>query len=68
MGRNYEELRKKIRGKYSALAEFAAELGITPSTLSCKLKGKTDWTRQEVAKIYHLLDLTPEELTAYFFS
>lgn len=67
MGRDYEALRRKILGKYGRLAPFAAELGITISTLSAKLKGKTDWKREEIARCVELLELTPEEAMAIFF-
>lgn len=67
MGRNYEELRKKILGKYGSLSLFANDLGITPSTLSIKLKGGSDWTREEIEKCIQLLELTVEEAMAIFF-
>lgn len=68
MVRNYDELRKKILGKYGSLAPFAKDLGITPSTLSTKLKGKTDWSRAEIARTKELLGLTLEEVFEYFFN
>ena len=67
MNHNYEELRKRIRGKYRNLKDFAKKLDITPSTLSIKLKGKSDWTRAEIERIQKLLDLTPDEVITYFF-
>lgn len=67
MGRDYEVLRRKILGKYGSLAPFAQELGITPSTLSLKLQGRTDWRRAEIAHIIELLELTLEEVMAIFF-
>ena len=67
MGRDYEILRRKILGNYGNLAQFAQELGITPSTLSLKLQGRTDWRRAEIELCIELLELTPEEVTAIFF-
>ena len=67
MGRDYEVLRRKILGKYGKLAPFAEELGITLSTLSTKLKGKTDWKRGEIVHCIESLELTPEEAMAIFF-
>lgn len=67
MSRNYEALRRKILGKYGCLAKFANDLGITPSTLSIKLKGGSDWTREEIEKSSQLLDLTADEVMAIFF-
>lgn len=68
MGRNYTELRKKIRSKYLVMSKFAADLGITVGTLNSKLKGITDWKREEIEKAASLLDLTTDEVIAYFFN
>lgn len=67
MERDYSELRKRIRGTYNILGDFAADLGITAGTLSYKLSGKSEWSRAEIAKVVELLDLTPEETLRYFF-
>lgn len=67
MERDYSELRQRIRGAYPRLADFAEALGMTPSTLSLKLAGKSEWTRVEIEKVRLLLDLTVEELLRYFF-
>ena len=68
MGRNYTELHKKIRSKYLRMSSFASDLGITVGTLSSKLKGITDWKRDEIEKVAELLDLTTEEVISYFFN
>ena len=67
MGRDYEVLRRKILGKYGSLAPFAQELSITPSTLSLKLQGNSDWRRAEIERCAELLELTQEEIVAIFF-
>lgn len=61
------ELRKRIRGKYLRIGDFAADLGITKGTLGLKLNGKSEWTRAEIEKVARLLDFTPEEILHYFF-
>lgn len=68
MGRDYEVLRRKILGKYGALAPFAKELGIASGTLSHKLKGRADWKRAEIAHCIESLELTQEEVAAIFFN
>jgi hypothetical protein len=68
MGRNYEELRLKILGRYGQLSPFAKALGIQPSTLSLKLQGATDWKREEIEKTAQLLDLTANEVWLIFFA
>lgn len=67
MERDYSELRQKIRGIYPRLADFAEDMGMTPSTLSLKLAGKSEWTRMEIEKVRLLLKLTVDEILLYFF-
>ena len=67
MKRDYSELRKRIRSIYPRLADFAKDMGMTPSTLSLKLTGRSEWTRVEIEKVRRLLGLTVEELLFYFF-
>ena len=68
MGRDYTALILKIRSKYLKFEDFASDLGMNITTLSNKLKGNTDWKREEIIKAAELLDLTPEEILFYFFS
>ena len=68
MGRDYEELRRKILGKFGQLGPFATELGIQPSTLSLKLQGASDWKREEIEKTAQLLELTPDDVWLIFFA
>ncbi|MBQ6906190.1 MAG: DUF739 family protein [Clostridia bacterium] len=67
MRRDYTELRKKIRGKYLKLEDFAKDLGISVGTLTLKLAGKSEWSRMEIERTAILLDLTPDEILEYFF-
>ena len=67
MGRDYYELRQRIRGKYARIGDFAKALGIASGTLSLKLMGKSEWSRAEIEKTAELLDLTPDEIMRYFF-
>lgn len=68
MDRDYSALILKIRSKYLKFEDFANDLGINLTTLSNKLKGKTDWKREEMVKAAELLDLSPEEILFYFFN
>jgi hypothetical protein len=67
MAKDYETLRRRILGEFGSLYAFAAKMGFTPSTLSNKLGGNTDWTRAEIEKAQQLLDLTPAEVLTLFF-
>lgn len=68
MGRDYSALILKIRSKYLKFEDFANDLGITMSTLSNKLKGKTDWKREEMIKAAELLGFSPDDILFYFFN
>lgn len=68
MGRDYSALILKIRSKYLKFEDFANDLGITITTLNNKLKGKTDWKREEMIKAAELLDFSPDEILFYFFN
>lgn len=61
-------LRKKIRGKYTTIAEFATELGISSQEMSNKLNGKSSFTVEQIYKCVNLLGLTEKELKNIFFS
>lgn len=65
---SYPKLRGAIREKFGTQEAFAKAMEMHPTTLSAKLSGKTDWTRQEVENACRLLDLTGEEIHAYFFT
>lgn len=53
----YAEVRGAIRAKFGTQQAFAKEMGMHYSTLSSKLQGKTDWTRQEMEDACTLLGL-----------
>lgn len=65
---SYASLRGRIRAMYGTQEAFADDVGMSPTTLSAKLNGKTDWTRSEIEKACQLLDIQPEEIPAYFFT
>lgn len=68
MERDYSALILKIRSKYLKFGDFANDLGINLATLSNKLKGKTDWKREEMIKAAELLGFSPDEILFYFFN
>ena len=65
---SYGKLRGAIREKYGTQAAFAEAMGMSENTLSCKLNGKTEWTRPEIELACHLLDIPLPEAHAYFFT
>lgn len=65
---NTRKLRGRIRECYATQEAFAKALNISPTTLSKKLMGKTEWCRQEIEEVCTLLDIPVEEIPAYFFN
>lgn len=67
MSANYSKLRGKIKEVYGVQDSFATAIGMDRSTLSLKLNGKSDWTREEIVKSCHALNIPFTEVSAYFF-
>lgn len=65
---SYPKLRGRIREKYGRQEDFARAMGMSPTTLSAKLTGGTEWTRPEIVKACELLDIPLEEAHLYFFA
>lgn len=59
----YAEVRGAIRAKFGTQEAFAKAMGMHYSTLSSKLRGLTDWTRDEMALASKLLDIS---VTVFF--
>lgn len=64
---NFEKLRRKIRGKYDRMRDFATDLGLDSTTLSKKLNNVTDFTATEILLASKLLDIQKKEVDKYFF-
>lgn len=64
----YAKLRGAIREKFRTQGAFARAIGMHPTTLSQKLAGRVDWTREEIKKACQLLGIPAEQLYAYFFA
>ena len=65
---NIRKLRGRIREYYETQEAFAKAMDVSPATLSKKLRGKTEWDRQEIEKVCALLAIPLEEIPAYFFT
>ncbi len=62
---NIEMLRKEMYGKRIPVTQLAKELEISVNALYNRLNGKTEFKRNEIAKIIELLNL--ENPMAIFF-
>lgn len=65
---SYPKLRGRIREKFCTQESFASKMGMSPATLSIKLRGKTDWTRAEIELACELLEIPITEAHSYFFA
>lgn len=64
---NYKLLRGRIRALYSTQADFAQALGMSPATLSKKLRHASEWTRAEIVTAAECLDIPIADIPRYFF-
>jgi hypothetical protein len=65
---SYSKLRGRIREKFGTQAAFAEAMGKSTTTVSAKLRGAVDWTRQEIEDACNLLDIPATEVGSYFFT
>jgi len=63
----YAKIRGLIREKFGTQEAFAAAMNMDPSTLSRKLSGQSDWTRQEMQDTCELLGISIDDVPSYFF-
>lgn len=63
----YPKLAGQIREKYRTQQAFAAAIGMHSSTLSAKMRGRTQWAFDEVATACRLLDIPLSQAEDYFF-
>lgn len=58
----------KVRANGLTLEKVACYLGINSATLTRKMNGKSDFTRNEIELLRQKLSLSANELQAIFFS
>lgn len=64
---SFSKLRGRIREIFGTQEAFAVAMDMSPGTLSCKLTGKTEWTKSEIEKACNLLEIPVENIHEYFF-
>lgn len=62
----YPALCGKIREKFRTQGNLAKAIGMSPSTLSAKLAGKTQWSFSDVEKISYLLEIPMADAPIFF--
>lgn len=65
---NYTKLKGRIIEKYGTQKDFAKAIGLTSTTFSFKINGKSSWKNDEIAKAAELLEISPNEIVEYFFN
>lgn len=65
---DYSKLLGRIREYGFTQDRIALEIGVSASTLSCKLNNKAVFTQGEIKKICHLLKIETAEIGRYFFT
>lgn len=67
MAFEYNKLRGKIIELFKTQGNFAIAMGWSERTLSLKLNCKIAWKQTEICKAIQLLDLSYNDIQAYFF-
>lgn len=65
--KRFGKVRERISIMYGTIDNFAKAFGVNTATLSKKLTGKSQITREEIVKFCELLDLSVEQIPEYFF-
>ena len=65
---NHSKLLGKIREVGLTQQRLASDIKMTPGTLTQKIKGKSQFTTEEIVKICECLDISSNDVGAYFFT
>lgn len=65
---DYSKLRGRIVEKCGSQKEYAKALGISESSMTSKLRGKTYFSQKEIEMSKHILDIEPGKVSSYFFT
>lgn len=64
---DYSKLRGRIVEKCGSIDNFAKKIDVTPTTVGRKLSEKSEWSQGEIIKACEVLDISANEIAAYFF-
>jgi transcriptional regulator with XRE-family HTH domain len=65
--KKFGKLRERISIMYGRMDDFAKVFGVNSATLSKKLTGKSQITKEDIEKFCELLDIPVEQIPEYFF-
>lgn len=65
---NYNKLKGRIIEKCGTYSKFAETMGITSTTMSAKINGKSEFSQEEILKAIKILQLDCTDIPNYFFA
>ena len=65
---DYSKLKGRIVEKYGSQSALAAEIPISENQLSSYMTGSKRFTTKMIDRIVELLDISPSEIGAFFFT
>ena len=63
----YSKLRGRIVEKYYTMRNFADKIGVSRQTLSQKLTGKSEFSREDMKLFADALEIPKDEIGLFFF-
>ena len=57
----------RMKAQFGSLAAFSEASGMSVSTIKRRLENPSDWNVGEIDKVIELLELTPNDISSYFF-
>ena len=63
----YNKLRGRIVEKYDTMSNFADKIGSSRQTVSQKLTGKSEFSRDDIQRYADALDIQKDEIGVFFF-
>ena len=67
MVQKFSKLRGAIYAKYTSLAEFSDDMGLSRAAVSNKMRGTTPWSAKDIRRACRLLEIEPLNIGEYFF-
>jgi len=64
---NHGKLEERINKVFGDVVVFGKMLGLNNREIKSRLKGETEFSMTEIDKATKLLNISPEEISAYFF-
>ena len=65
---DYSKLLGRIVEKVGTQSTFAEKMGLSERSISLKLNGKVGWKQNEISKACEVLDISDNDIPAYFFA